>query len=222
MLGEYDLRVREISLRETFSTAEGDRTKSVREWTFEDWERAIGHVSARRQIIRSVSLAFHRQVGSEIDVVPAAHCRVTKNGEIELTGRYHLIWDTVIAHIAEAGYKKLAFYAKRGLRENSYTPRPLTISYSAPVFDDVIEVRRLVAALSTYPHSMHIVTHGNPYAHVQVADTYDGSSFEVWAVAPERITLVPRLKSTEAAVDRLIHYIFENFREGSVDESSTT
>lgn len=212
----YDLRVREISARETLQSPEGQRVRSVREWTYEDWEKAVSHMSDRRQIVLSVGFAFHRRLGDKIDVIPAALCKVTKRGEVDLTGRYDLIWSTVIAHIAAAGEQKLAFYAKRGLREREYKPAPLGITYPSAIFNDVIEIRRLVAALTHYPRSMHAVQHGNPYAHLQVADAYDGSSFDVWAVSPDTITIVPRLKATEAAVDRLIHYIFESFREGTV------
>jgi hypothetical protein len=212
----YDLRVREISARETLETPEGRRLKTVREWTYEDWEKAISHVSARRQTVMNVGVDFHRRVSDKIDVVPAAMCKVTKFGEIEFTGRYDLIWSTVVAHIAEVGEKKLSFYSKRGLREREFKAAPLVISYSAPVFSDVSEVRRLVTVLTKYPRSMHSVQHGNPYAYVHVSDAYDGSSFDVWAVTPESITIVPRLKATEAAVDRLIRYVFDAFREGVV------
>ena len=74
--------------------------------------------------------------------------------------------------------------------------------------------------LRKYPHSMHSVQHGNPYVHVQISDVYDGSAFDVWAVSNQSIVLVPRLKATEAAFQRLIHYVFDRFREGEVREYS--
>lgn len=213
----YDLRVRELSAKETVRTSEGKHVKSVREWTDEDWDKAIAHVSQRRQIITKVAFSFHRRIGETIDVVPTALCKVSKSGEIEFTGRYDLIWSNVVAHVAEAGEKKLSFYAKRGLREREYQPAPLAVTYPQPVFNDLEEVRRLVSVLTKYPKSMHAVQHGNPYAYVQVADIYDGSSFDIWAVSPESITVVPKLKATEAAVARLIQYIFDHFREGTVE-----
>lgn len=64
---------------------------------------------------------------------------------------------------------------------------------------------------------MHTVIHGNPYMHVRITDLHDGSSFEIWAIPPKRLAIVPGLKATEAAVGRLIHFIFEGFREGKVE-----
>jgi hypothetical protein len=217
----YELQVRDLTAKEILETPTGRNVKTVREWTHAKWEEAVRVVSARRQIVTTVSLAFHRRIGEQIDVTPTALCKISKKGEIDLTGNFDLLWEQVISHIAEVGERKLSFYSKRGLRERHYRPAPLAINYSADVFDDPSEIRRLVATLAKYPKSMHSVQHGNPYAYVQVADSYDGSTFDVWALSNQRITVVPRLKATEAAVGRLIQYIFDEFREGIVEEGVT-
>jgi hypothetical protein len=63
---------------------------------------------------------------------------------------------------------------------------------------------------------MHAVAHGNPYAHLAMTDLLDGSSFDVWAVPPDRIALVPGIKASEGAFGRLVNYIFDSFGEGSI------
>jgi hypothetical protein len=63
---------------------------------------------------------------------------------------------------------------------------------------------------------MRAVMHGNPHAHVHMTDLFDGSSFDVWAVSPQRVVLIPGLKASEAAFERFIHYIFDVFREGQI------
>src|SRR5687768_4044302 len=69
-LSVYDLRVRELSTRESFASPEGTRIKSVREWTYEEWARALEVVSERRRIVISIGLDFHRRIGNHIDTVP--------------------------------------------------------------------------------------------------------------------------------------------------------
>jgi hypothetical protein len=139
---------------------------------------------------------------------------------MDLTGNFDLVWRFVVEHVAQVGQRKLSSYAKRGLRERRYDAAPLRITYSRPLFDKVETVRRLVRVLQAYPRSMHSVQHGNPYAYVQVSDSFDGSSFDVWALSPNAISIVPRLKATEAAIARLIQWIFEEFQEGSVDANA--
>lgn len=214
--GEYDMRVRELSAKEFIDTHAGRRTRSVREWTEEAWERLMRDVDDRRQLVTSVTLAFHRIVDAFPNVNASASCKITKRGEVDVAGQFALLWRTVVADIAAAGQRKLASYSRRGLRESDYHARPVSIRYGAPVFADVAEIRRLVETLIRYPKSMHAVQHGNPYAFVQVADALDGSAFDVWALDDSVITIVPRLKASAAAFDRLIQYIFDAFREGVV------
>ncbi|HKO19002.1 MAG TPA: hypothetical protein VJU82_08955 [Acidobacteriaceae bacterium] len=214
----YELRIREFSAKEVIRTSRGEFERTLREWTDEDWERALADAATRGQTFTKISFAIHSRVGGHVDVFPAALFKISRTGEIDCTGRFDLVWRHVVPYVAEIGQRKLTSYARRGLRERDYKAAPLAIAYSQPLFADVSEVRRLVEVLRGYPHSMHSVQHGNPYAYVQVSDAFDGSSFDVWALSPERITIVPRLKSTEAAVNRLIHFLFEHFREGTVEE----
>lgn len=218
----FELRVRELSAKEVIeSEGFARRERSVREWTYEHWEQLVGQVAERRQIVLAIAFEFYRKYQQAISAFPSAVCKVSKAGEVQVSSGLGLIWDTVVEDIALAGQRKLAFYSRRGLRENAYHPRPLSILFDAAVFADIDEVRRLVSVVTRYPRAMHSVQHGNPYAYVQVSDAYDGSSFDVWAVAEDCLTIVPRLKATEAAVDRLIHYLFEMFREGRVIEHAT-
>jgi hypothetical protein len=217
MGGQYELRLRELSARERLATDKRKHTRSIREWTDEQYEQALRHVEERRQLIGSMKLEFYRLVGDTTDFLQLAQCKATKTSEVELTSRFGLIWSTLIAYIADVGAKKLELFSHRGLKENNFVSAPLTIRYSEPIFDHVNEVRRFVQVLSQYPKSMHAVQHGNPYVFVQVADAYDGSAFDIWALSPQRITVVPKLKATEAAIGRLVHYIYEEFREGMVE-----
>lgn len=217
-LTDHSIRVRSFSARESLSSAMGKQRKSVREWTDEELDEALLVIQERRQIITSIEVDLYPKVGKYSHVWPRATCNIRKNGEIEVTGKFRLAFDAVAEHVAKVGERKLQFFSKRGLRESRYAPRPLVIKYPYPVFEKVQIVRELVERLAEYPHSMHAVTHGNPYAHVKLTDLFDWSSFHVWAIPPQQIALIPGLKASEAAVERLIHYIFDVFKEGQVAE----
>jgi hypothetical protein len=215
--GEYDLRVRELSAKEPGADGHRGAQRSVREWTDEEWDQTLSLIAERKQRLAAVTLDFLREVNEATAPTPSVRCRLSKASEVETSGRFDLIWRSVIGHVSAIGAAKLSTYSKRGLRENGFQPAPLTIRFGDDVFSRVQEVRRLVATLSSYPHSLHAVQHGNPYAFVQVSDSIDGSAFDVWALSPRRITIVPRLVATEAAINRLIDYIFDRFKEGKVE-----
>lgn len=217
---EWELRVREMSASERIDPVEGKKRKSVREWTDEDLDKLVAQVRERRQSINSLRFEFYRRLGDRTDVTPALVSKVTRKSIIEISGRFALAWQTIVADVIDVGARKLAFFSDRSLRDRAYKAAPLLIKYPKAVFSEIAEVRRLVDVLRRYPRSLHAVEHGNPYAFVQVSDRYDGSSFDVWAVDADTITLVPRLRATEAAVERLVHFIFDEFREGDVVDAT--
>jgi hypothetical protein len=215
---DHSVNVKALSAKEAFNGETKDFKKSVRMWTDEALENVLFSVQDRRQTIMSLDVEFYPQIGNYKHVQPKAVCKIRKNGEIEVTGNYKLAFEAVATQIAEVGEKKLRFFSGRGLRSSQYQPRPLAINFSQPVFDEIETIRNFVEILSKYPRSMHAVEHGNPYAHVKMTDIYDGSSFDVWAISPSRIALIPGLKATEAAYERLVHYIFDRFREGQITD----
>jgi hypothetical protein len=215
-VSDHEVRVTSFSAKESLHGRTAKPAKSVREWTDEELDGALANIQERGQILTSLDVEFYPMVGQHSHIRPNAHCKIRKDGEIEVSGSFRLALETVAVHVAKVGERKLRFYHGRGLREASYTPRPLAINYAQPIFEDMQNVRKLVSVLTDYKDSMHAVIHGNPYAHVRLTDLWDGSSFDVWAVPPQRIALVPGLKASEAAFERLVHFIFEAFHEGKI------
>ena len=215
---EEIIHVKAISGKESITELDGKKIKSVREWTNEELDRAIETIQDRSQKITSIEIEFFPSIAGYPHVRPSATCKIQNDGEIEVSGSYRTVHDAVVKQVAQIGEGKLGFYSKRGLREARYTPRPLAINYSKPIFSDIKIVRDFVKVLTSYPHSMHAVEHGNPYAHLKITDFFDGSSFDIWATLPNQIAMIPGLKATEAAFERLIHYVFDVFREGEVTD----
>ncbi len=214
----HEVRVKTFSAKEALAGSEGKSRKSVREWTDEQLDEALRGIKERGQALTSLELEFFPRVGEYAHVVPRATCKIRKTGEIEVTGSLRVAFDAVAKEIARVGERKLLHFAGRGLREAKYKPRPLAINFTQPIFDDLEAVRGFVQLLSKFPRSMHAVEHGNPYAHVKITDLYDYSAFEVWAIPPARVALLPGLKASEAAFERLVHHIFDGFKEGQVAE----
>lgn len=213
----HRVHVRNFSAREKINNKHRE-TRSVREWTDEGLEKALIEIRNRRQVIQSLELEFFPRVGSRTHVRPSVRCKIRKEGEVEVTGSFGLAFSVVATPIAEAGEKKLEFLSGRGMREASYKPRPLSLHFGQPVFEGAEDIREFLSAIRKFPHSMHAIEHGNPYAHLKVTDLFDGSSFEIWAISPDRLSLVPGLTATEAAFERIVHYIFDDFRQGELRE----
>ena len=77
---------------------------------------------------------------------------------------------------------------------------------------------RFVRIVRSMPRTMGSTYCANPYVHMSLVDCTDGSSFDVWVATVDRITIIPQIKATHAAVARLVNHIFERFGEGRVEE----
>jgi len=212
------VQVRSYTVREKIDRPTSRQWKVNRAWTDEELGHVLLNIQDRNEVITSLDVVFYPRKGDALHVVPHAGCKVRKTGEIEVDRSFRVAFDAVAGVVAEAGYKKLMFLSGRGLRSAQYRPRPVAIDYAPPVFENLEMVRALVGLISNYPHSMRAVQHGNPYAHLKLTDTLDYSSFDIWAVPPSRLAILPGLRASEAAFERLIDYLFENFKEGDVVE----
>jgi len=145
--------------------------------------------------------------------------RLHKYGEVHFEWFYNEITSYLVAKLENFAAERLSLFEKRGIKERNYKVGfPLEISYSGDIFSDIQEVRRFGEVISKYPNSSKAVFHGNPYYHASVADFLDGSSFEIWVLSPRRTIIVPQVKSTTQALERLISYVFYEFKEGTVSE----
>jgi hypothetical protein len=215
-LSQDEVRVTSFSGKERLRNTPGKGRKSVREWTDEILDQALLSIQNRGQIISVLDVEFYPTVNGLPHVRPRASCKIRKDGEVEVVGGFEVVFRSVVRQIAAAGDRKLGFLRGRGLREAQYKPNPLAITFARRVFEDVTAIRSLVQVLAKYPRSMYAIAHGNPYAHVVLTDLCDGSSFDVWALPPDKVSIVPGLKASEAAFERIVDYIFRSFREGEL------
>ncbi|MFV1980599.1 MAG: hypothetical protein ACC655_05535 [Rhodothermia bacterium] len=219
---EYSVRVKAFSASSRIRSASTRSRKSIREWTDEDLDKVSKDVRERGLVLNSMDLEFFPSVGGVDHVIPRATGTIRRSGELSVTGSFDVVFEAVAEEVARIGLKKLEFLSGRGLRESSYTPRPLSIEFNSRIFDDLENVRSFVTAVRKYPKSMHAVLHGNPYAHIKLVDILDRSSFELWVIPPKRIALIPGIRATGPAFDRLVAYLFDKVREGQLQDYGVT
>ena len=211
----FEVRVREYSAKE--HGKRGRIRRTVREWTDEDLGSIVEQIYERSQVISSIKLAFYRILSDHVSPVPSLYATLTRDGRVEISGKYRLARNTIVKRLARVGAEKLKSYAGRGMRQREYRPAPLRIDFRSKVMSNDDEIRHLLEVLKSFPRSMYSIQHGNPYVHMRIFDAYDGSGYDIWAVSSDSLVLMPRTKSTEAAIERIISHIFENFSEGTVD-----
>lgn len=217
---QFGIRVSAVGLKERITKKSKKLRKTFLGWTDESVDEVLSQISERNQLLKNISLKLYDIINQKFNIAPTAEYKINKNSEIFITGNFNIVYDIIIPNISKIGFEKLSSYSNRGLRDSNYKPAPLSITFSSDVLDNTEEFRRFTSILEHYPQSRHIVRHGNPYSNVTISDMFDGSSFDIWAVTSNNVLIVPRLKATEAAIERLVHYIFDEFHEGLVRDAS--
>jgi hypothetical protein len=49
-------------------------------------------------------------------------------------------------------------------------------------------------------------------------DYLDGSSYDVWVLATDRLVIIPQFSASMASFSRLVNHIFERIHEGKVEK----
>ena len=114
-------------------------------------------------------------------------------------------------------YQKLLENRQRSAQE-SYKSRPIAIQYSYGLFRKRGSLERLERTVRRYPQASVSVVGREDYFHAAVTDFADGSSFDLWCLSLDKIVIVPQVRSTPRALQRLVAYLCESFHEGDVIE----
>ncbi len=210
-----DMTLKEKRIHLKRASKRNDEFDSERKWTESSIKKAFDEAEERKQWFKSIRLDLRRNGRSAL----VASVRVTKHGLIAQDHLYDLTMKYLFPELDIIAYSKTELFAKRGLRERNYEPaKPVAINYPIDVFHEKNNVRKLASVLKAYPHSSKAVYHGNPYLHMSLADFVDGSSFEIWVLSPRRIILIPQARASIPSFEKLVSFIFEQFKEGEAQE----
>lgn len=129
-----------------------------------------------------------------------------------------IFYDGVINNVSLIASKNLKFYSNRSRSLADLSPKPIVIEYGHNVFEDKKENSVLIDVFSKLTYSSCSVFHGNPYVHLSLVDHKDGSSYDIWVLSTNCITIVPQLRASFSSLKRICDHISEHFREGLIKE----
>jgi hypothetical protein len=219
----HSVRILRLSSRERLRLP-GSRKRyaSALRWTDSDIESAF--TSARQENVwfRSIAFELVREVKERI-VSEDIKATIAKNGYFSCTRSFSLFFRSIVKPMVRIGHERLAFFGNRDRRATSFEgPRPIKIQYDSNIFSTAEQTKKLLDAMKRFKHGTCSVLHANPYLHVSVVDNYDNSSADVWVLTKSEVLIVPQIKTSDAALERLVNHIFENFREGIIAEDEIT
>ena len=210
-------RVKEVTTKE--KRGKIYKFDTERRWTDLSVDQLFSQGSERNQLFISIVLKVYiARIGVE-KLVESNEIKVYKNGEIFTRNLDENLVKDLNKRLEVDVRNRFNLYKDRGLRNaKKIMPKPLEVTFDSEVFSNIDEFNRFRNLIKKYPNSNKTIIHSNPYFYLTISDFIDGSSFDLWVVESNKISLVPQSKSSQQGFEKLIKYIFENFKEGTIKE----
>lgn len=147
--------------------------------------------------------------------------KVTRQGVITYRKLVSSMFWTVVDRVAGMGAMRYEFLNGRARApENKFYSKPFSVRFGPNALETREDLERLVGALDNIPHVTFTPMHVNPYYHAAMLDYHDGSSYDVYVLDDNDLTIVPQGRATVQALQRLCEKVFSDFREGVLEEVS--
>lgn len=133
------------------------------------------------------------------------------------SGNISYFFNLLLPLIANNGIKKSELFEDRERSFGKIEIKPIDIIYSQDVFKIRHDNILLIRALEKVSRGALAVYHKNPYLHVSFLDFIDGSNFDIFVTASNKLTIIPNFKCSMHSLMRVCEQISKNFKEGSIE-----
>jgi len=220
---DSDFRIIGHSRKQSLRIGRRRKYESSRTRTDKSLEDVFSEAEEQGSWFSSVSFGFERskrETHSQDD--PLVSATLSKYGHFFCSSHFdHFLYGT-LAKMTDIADRKMKFFSNRSRRDTqAFKARPISITYQTPEFDSQKDSNSFVEVMRRMSGVSCSVLHNNPYVHLSVVDSNDGSAADVWVLKNDEILLIPQIKATEAALKKVVNYIFEEWREGSVSSPTS-
>jgi hypothetical protein len=217
------LQVVSYSQRRGLRTGRRRTYESSRTHTDRSLEAVLSEIEEQNSWFRSVTFEYLPAAGRENYAEGMfGSATLSKYGSLFCSAHFDRFLYGTLKEMSTIAEKKMEFFSNRSRRfAPSFGARPISISYETPEFNSSVDTKSFVRIVRKMPGVSCAVLHDNPYVHMSIVDSVDGSAADLWVLKNDEILLVPQLKASEAALKKFVNYIFEEWREGSVSSPTS-
>ena len=217
LLPDAEIRIIGHSRRKRLRSGSHRKYESSRTFTEKPLEAVFTEADEQNYWFRSVSFEYRKKVNNVVTDEILAAATLSKYGALFCTSHFESFQYGTLNEMAQIAERKMEFFSNRSRRSSPrFEAKPISISYETAEFKSLTDTKNFVGIMRRMPGVSCSVLHANPYVHISLVDSTDGSGAELWVFKNDEIVLVPQLKASEASLKKFVNYIFEEWREGSV------
>ncbi len=216
---DLSIRILKVSSRRRLK-AHGARRRFETDirWTDRPLDVVFKEAAQENIWFRSVTFEVGRMHAGQFDSL-GIEASISKYGSVFTNAFFAGLFRAAISPMAALASEKMQFFMERERRKvPDKPPRPIVVSFPSDVFRSPDDTKRFVALMRRMTNASCTVLHGNPYVHLSLVDNADGSSMRLWVLRPNEVTIIPQIKTSDAALKRVVNHVFEEWAEGSITE----
>lgn len=218
---EVSIRIMRLSTKSRITNKEARKSyETDLKWTDISYEEMFQKVEENDEWIKSIYFTFdskENSISKKNKRFLKITCQISRNGVFKCNRMFGFFYNTIGQDIINKAVNDINLLNNRQrIREENFKPKPIVIEFTIDLFKDVNQNKRLIEVLQGISYSSLSVSHSNPYLNCSYVDFKDGSSYDIWILSNNEITIIPQMRCTYASLEKLSHHIFIGLREGTI------
>jgi len=197
---------------------EGAKKETQIRYTNKPYKELFHEINQGNQWIQNVRYRADHGVDEEGNPITLFKGTITRECYFAIKNNFNILVKEIIPHVL-----KLASVRNHHLKISTESasepkPEPIVIKFDKNLFINVKKNESYLEALTSMPSCSISKYHNNPYVHASLVDYRDGSSYDLWILTENRLTIIPRFQASIGSVSRLVNHIFERIGDGNVEK----
>lgn len=197
---------------------EGKNKESIIRYTNKPYKKVFDEIIHEDAWIQHVRYRADNGVDDEGNPITAFKGTITRDCYFSIRTNFNILINQIIPHALE-----LASVRNQYLKistESAFKPKPepTVIKFDKDLFLNPKKNESYLEAITSMPSCSISKYHNNPYVHASLVDYRDGSSYDLWILALNRIIIIPRFEASIGSMSRLVNHIFERIGDGTVEK----
>lgn len=186
------------------------------DWTDISLKEAFSKLFEQNLWLKSIDFSIHSLFNNRTIETNGA---ISRDGMIVCKDGFSFFFNIFILRALEAAKKENELLRNRSRNESEkLEAKPLKIKLRKNIFKDKSVNNKFYSSMRSMKYCGLSAFHSNPYFHASLIDYKDGSTYRIWVLSEDTITIVPQMRATVASLERIINHIGESFLEGDVSE----
>ena len=166
----------------------------------------------------AITVRYTARADGRLGASVAARGTISRDCRFSASAGASILFRTVIPKALAVSLERNGLIEASAKSAEAGEAEPTVIRFARQIFKNKEMNRRYVDMIAKMPDSSASAYPTSSHIHMSLVDYTDGSSYSIWVVDSNRLTIVPQIRASGASLKRLVNYLLERMGEGRVEK----